>query len=272
MNFFLTLVINLVAISAFKRSSDDVTDRVQQIVYDSKSNSYVVIFQGGLFKTDRLYKFNDKHEVIFSKDFYHIWKILINKEDELYIFSSDPLDHAQGRQTVRYLKPNSNTWALSWTKYNILFKFDSKGKYNDSSYFIDRDGYIFFNSDRGVAVIKPFKKRPFFTKIPVWVKNLEEFTYDDCAEDKDGNVYLYNRKSAGNSLAVITQESKRSSTVTGSFISHENDVVNITQSSSNKINRPEDSGLSTTQMVFIVIGIILILVILFVFTDALSFV
>lgn len=194
------------------KSSNENYDSIQQYQFDSKLNSYIVVFQGGDSNFDRLYKYNNQSSLQWKMDFFHIWKVLINKQDDVYLFVSDVLDQALGKQTVWLLKTNSN-------KFDFLFQFDSKGKYNDPSYFIDQDGNIYFNTRSGVAVLRPGNTSP------VWVVNLEKFNFDKHEEDADGNVYLRNSELRGNAVAIITKESKQASILTGSIVSIGNNDI-----------------------------------------------
>lgn len=241
-------VINLITISASIDSSNP-ADRIHQIELDSKSNRYLVVIQDDDSNSDRLYKYNDRSSLLWKIDFYRIWKILINKQDDVYVFSSDILDQEQGKQAVWLLKSKSDA-------FDFLFEFDLKGEYKDPSYFIDRDGYIFFNTNSGVAALQPNKTEP------VWIINLEKFSFDQHDEDGHGNVYLTNSK---NSVAIITQESKRSKILSGRIISDEDnggrENLNNRVISSGKL-REKNSGLRKLYIVLIVIAVVFVLTII----------
>lgn len=199
----------------------------KEIKFDSQLNCYAVLFHDKYSNNDRLYKFNKKNEIVFNRDFKNIWKILINKEDEVYVFSSDFFDHAQGKQSVWRLKPGSDN-------LDFLFKFDSKGKYKDPSYFVDQDGHVFFNTRSGVAVLK------FHENEPVWIVNLEKFVFDDHWEDKDGSIFLKNN----NSVANITKDSKQSLIVLGTIVRNDGGIKTLSDKPCCEEKEDSESGLN----------------------------
>lgn len=204
MKVLIFIVINILAVSAYTiRQLNGITGTVRQIEFDSKQNTYIVAYNSS---DDNLYKFDSNNNKILTQTIHFIWKILVNKQDDVFIFSSDSTEEFNLNQiSVRRLKAGSNTLEL-------LFKYYSKVSYWDPSYFIDKDDNIFFNTYSGVSILKTNQN------IPIAVSGLREFSFNLHAEDGYGNMYLANNKTADDSLVIVRNNSKLELIPSGTII------------------------------------------------------
>lgn len=216
-----------------------------QIEFDSNSKRYELVSRPDC-DCDRLYIFLDsKNEILSLKDFYHIWKIMISKKNDVFIFASNATEHNEGKQSLWRLDPKD------YRKINYLFTFNWKGKYNDTGYFIDKDGFIYFNTQEGVAALKPNENKK------TYIKDLEGFSFDEPYEDEDGNVFLDNNKNGKE--VIISKESKGSSILTGEYSSFKKSKKKPPKFV--VVKTKNGSGLSTVNIILIVVAIIIIVIV-----------
>lgn len=246
-----TVISSIILSANTDEIADDFAVRILQFEFDSKLNRYFTVYQGGDSQYDRFYKVINGEDYSIRKDFYHVWKILINLQDEAFLFVSNETEHALEKQSVWFLKPDSE-----YT--NRLFNFNGKGKYNDTSYFIDKDNFIYFNTRSGVSAIRPDN-----ITSPVGIVNLDNFVFDQHIEDRHGNVLLVDSTKQENAVAVILRDSKQSKILSGD--------IQATMEVYEKVKRgravddeDEESGIGTAGSVYIAIAVIGAVALLFV--------
>lgn len=152
----LTLIIVVLSvISASKLMRiPNVEGPVTRMEFDSKSNTYIVTRTNA--NTTILYQLNPENEVVKLKTFIYILKIIINSEDDLFIFEGDNNDGYPWTVSIWKL-PNSSTEISLIYKYPVqnLDYLPSR-----SVIFIDNGDNISFNTAFGVEILKRHETLP----------------------------------------------------------------------------------------------------------------
>lgn len=177
--------------SAFQvQQVTNVVGAVEKLILDShKWNCSLYNYEAGDYY--RYYKIDAGRNVVLQVNFTMIYDMVINSQDDVYIFASDQVD------SISLVKANS-------TELQTVFKYPSKG-YLTGEAFVDNEDNILFNTRDGIVMLK------FGDIFPVAIKYLEgyKFRRTSTAVDNDGNIYLAKILEEGNSeIVVITSERK----------------------------------------------------------------
>lgn len=190
---------------------------------DSDSNTYIIDINQ-YNSTSRFYKLNHEKEILLTKELpCPIVNMIINKRNDVYLFTPK-VENENNERKINPLVRVPRVLKLGSMDLKELDEFSMPDVRLHSIPFLDEEDYLYYNTQDGVAMLKPDMESP------IQIKNLESMSIDNdpfamriltvSTVDKLGNVFfgLHKIKESEFYVAILEKEEKDKEQPTAKYL------------------------------------------------------